>query len=393
MEAYTSLIVKKSKTRPMYGFHPWVFSKAIKDIPKGLTPGAPIKLYDENNRFLGLGYFNSYSLITVRIWGYEENEKINTEFFKKRIEKAYEIRKKFVETDETNAYRIINGENDLLPGLIVDKYGEYLVIQFHTKGIEAWKNEIIETLKQTIKPKGIYERSDMHVREAEGLTPTNKILYGEIPELIQIKENGLSFLVDVKHGQKTGFFLDQRDKRQAFRKYAKNRSILNCFSYTGGFSIYGLAGGADRVINIDTSEDALNLAKENILLNNFNIDKCTFVKMDVKDYLKKNNEQFGAIVLDPPAFIKDRKKIKEGKIGYKTINELALKSLEEGGILLTCSCSAHLTIEDFRFILSEAAGKAKKHLKILETFTHGSDHLQAVSFFEGSYLKCFITTI
>ncbi|MCX7966353.1 MAG: class I SAM-dependent rRNA methyltransferase [Syntrophorhabdaceae bacterium] len=392
MIAYRSLILKKGKTGPVFNFHPWVFSRAIVNIPQGLTPGEPVRLFDENKRFFGLGYFNSYSLITVRIWSFDENEQVNHEFFKKRIKKAYKIRKEFVETPETDAYRLINGENDLLPGLIVDKYGEYLVVQIHTKGIEAWKDHITEALKEVIKPKGIYERSDMTVREFEGLSSTNKLLYGEVPDLVQIKENGFKFLVDIKHGQKTGFFLDQRDKRLAFMKYVKEKSVLNCFSYTGAFSIYALAGGAHKVINVDTSMEALELARKNVLLNNFDINRCGFIKMDVKDFLKKNSEQFDAIVLDPPAFIKDRKKIKEGKIGYKNINELALKSLKEDGILLTCSCSAHLKMEDFRNLLGEVAGKAKRHMKILETFTHGIDHLQAVPFLEGAYLKCFIMT-
>ncbi|HOP86841.1 MAG TPA: class I SAM-dependent rRNA methyltransferase [Syntrophorhabdaceae bacterium] len=393
MEAYKTLVVKNNKTGPIINFHPWVFSKAILKIPEGLIPGEPVRLYDENKRFLGLGYFNSYSLITVRIWGYNETETVDVDFFKKRVRHAYEIRKRFVETQDTNAFRIINGENDLLPGLIVDKYDEYLVVQIHTKGMDKWKNEIIQSLIEVIRPKGIYERSDVQTRELEGLKFSNKLLFGDIPDLIQIKERGIKFLVDIKHGQKTGFFMDQRDKRYAFMKYTKDKSVLNCFSYTGGFSIYALAGGAERVINVDTSEDALELARENVLINGFDPNKCSFLKMDVKDYLKENKEQFDAIVLDPPAFIKDRKKINEGKIGYKTINELALKSLKEDGILLTCSCSAHLKMEDFRYLLVEAAGKAQKHLKILETFTHGIDHLQGISFLEGSYLKCIIATI
>ncbi|HOJ43028.1 MAG TPA: class I SAM-dependent rRNA methyltransferase [Syntrophorhabdaceae bacterium] len=392
MEAYKSLTVRKNKTGPILNFHPWVFSRAIVNIPEGLTPGEPVRFYDEEKRFLGLGYFNSYSLITARIWGYDEREIVDVDFFKKRIRKAYEIRKRFVETPETNAFRIINGENDLLPGLIVDKYDAYLVIQIHTKGMEKWKDEIVKSLEEVIRPKGIYERSDVSVRKSEGLSASNKPLFGDIPDLIQIKENGLKFLVDVKKGQKTGFFLDQRDKRHAFMKYVKGKSVLNCFSYTGGFSIYALAAGANKVINVDTSEDALELARKNVLINGFDINKCSFLKMDVKEYLKENKERFDALVLDPPAFIKDRKKINEGKTGYKTINEFALKSLKEDGILLTCSCSAHLKMEDFRYLLVEAAGKVKKHLKILETFTHGIDHLQGVSFVEGSYLKCIIAT-
>ncbi|MCX8110914.1 MAG: class I SAM-dependent rRNA methyltransferase [Syntrophorhabdaceae bacterium] len=393
MEQTISLTVNQDKIGPIKGFHPWVFSRAIKKIPDGLRPGQPVKLYDEYNTFLAQGYFNSYSQITVRIWSYDEQEKIDDEFFKRRIKTAYKIRQEYVESTETDAFRLINGENDLLPGLIVDKYERYLVVQFHTRGIDAWRDKITASLEEIIRPAGIYERSDMPVRETEGLIRNNRLILGDIPDFVEIKENGFRFLVDIRHGQKTGFFLDQRDKRKAFMKYAKDASVLNCFSYTGGFSVYSMAGGANRVINVDTSVDALDLARENIRLNGFNLDKCKFIRIDAKEYLKNCEERFEAIILDPPAFIKDRKKMKEGKVGYKGINELAMGLINEGGVLLTCSCSAHLGLEDFRYLLSEAAGKAHRPFKILETYIHGIDHLQLVPFTEGSYLKCLILSL
>jgi len=389
----TKLTVKQERIGPITGYHPWAFSGAFESIPEGLQAGEPVKLFSKKGDYLASGYFNSYSQITVRIWSYDKDEEIDGRFFSKRIDNARQIRTKYVESPLTNSYRVINGENDFLPGLIVDKYADYLVVQFHTRGIERWKNEIVAALETTFSPKGIYERSDMAARNIENLEKTKGILSGSIPDIINILENGFKFLVDVKGGQKTGFFLDQRDKRQAFMKYANNTSVLNCFSYTGGFSVYALAGGARNVVNVDASENALELARENIIINGFNVSKCGFVCEDVKKYLKNNEDHFDVVILDPPAFIKDRRKKKEGIAGYKSINEMALRILSKGGTLATCSCSAHLTIEDFRYLLSEAGGKARKTLSILECYTHGTDHPQLVPFPEGEYLKCFFLSV
>jgi 23S rRNA (cytosine1962-C5)-methyltransferase len=375
------------------GFHPWVFSQAFVKIPDGISSGEPVHLKNERGEFLAAGYFNSYSQITVRIWGYDEDESVDGAFFARRIEKAYGMRKKYVESAEADAFRIVNGENDLLPGLIVDKYADYLVVQFHTAGIEFWKEQIIAALENIIKPKVIYERSDVVARRFDHLGSVQGILSGSVPEFITVRENGLRFLVDVKHGQKTGFFLDQRDKRKAFMKYAKDASVLNCFSYTGGFSVYALAGGAKYVTSIDSSEAAIELAKENVRLNGFDTGRCGFRCDDVKVYLRGNTKKYDAIVLDPPAFIKDRRKKKEGITGYKMINETAMRLLAEHGILVTCSCSNHLSMEEFRFLLSEAGGKARRGFRILETFTHGIDHPQSVPFLEGEYLKCFFLSV
>lgn len=383
------LTVRQNRSGPVKGFHPWVFSKAIMTIPEALDPGEPVSLHDESGSFIASGYFNSYGQISVRLWGYEEKEPVDESFFTRRILNAWETRRRFVERPDTNAYRLVNGENDFLPGLIVDKYADYLVVQFHTRGIESWKKLIIDSLEKVLRPKGIFERSDMAARRIETLGPVTGTLFGDIPDLIEIRENGFRFLVDVREGQKTGFFLDQRDKRLAFMKYAKNRVVHNCFAYTGGFSVYAMGGGAHRVVSIDSSERALELAQENLVINGFNLSHCEFVCDDVKKYLKNPALRFDAVILDPPAFIKDRRKTHEGLSGYRAINEMALRILEPGGILLTCSCSAHLSLSNFRFLISEAGAKARKALTFLEVFTHGIDHPQLVPFTEGEYLKCF----
>ncbi len=416
------LIINKERTGPIRGRHPWVFSGALKQIPEGIATGEPVELTDEAGNYLASGYFNSYSQIAVRVWDWEQAE-VNQEFFSSRVRDAFELRLKFVLNKKTTACRIINGENDLLPGLIVDLYGDYAVVQFHNPGIERWKKEIVQALLEVVEPKGIFERSDVRERKKEGsFAPTQDdngkgVLFGKVPDEIKILENGYAFQVNVKEGQKTGFFLDQRDKRQALEKYSKGKKVLNCFSYTGGFSVYALGGGAKKVVSVDSSEPALKTAKQNVLLNKLDEKKCEFILADVKEYLSdlvetspnlssveerkrsprlhrgEVSSPFDVIILDPPAFVKDRRKIHEGLHGYRKINEAALRILPKGGILVTCSCSAHISLQDFRFMLSEAAARAGRTVQIVETFTHGIDHPNLVAFTEGEYLKCLFCLV
>jgi 23S rRNA (cytosine1962-C5)-methyltransferase len=388
-----TLIVQNKRLGPVRGRHPWVFSGALKIIPEGIQGGEPVELTDEAGNFMAAGYFNSYSQIAVRLWSWEQEE-VNHKFFEKRIKNALTLRKEFVQTKDTNAFRLINGESDFLPGLIVDVYSDYLTVQFHNPGIERWRTEIVDALVKIIKPKGIYERSDMRARGIEGAEKKVGLLYGKIPPEIKIKENGYSFIVDIKEGQKTGFFLDQRDKRAALVKYSKNKNVLNCFSYTGGFSVYALGGGAKNVVSVDSSEPALQIAEKNTKLNKFAEKNSEFFVADVKEYLAdRKTGEFDVIILDPPAFAKDRHKIYEALQGYRKINEMALRILESGGILFTCSCSAHISLTDFRFMLSEAAARAGKSVQIIETFTHGIDHPVLVPFTEGEYLKCLVARV
>jgi 23S rRNA (cytosine1962-C5)-methyltransferase len=384
----TTLTVLAKRLGPIRGRHPWVFSGALKNIPEGLASGEPVELVDEQGNYLASGYFNSYSQIAVRLWSWEKVE-VNEEFFVEKIKQALEIRERFVLSKLTTACRLINGENDLLPGLIVDMYGEYLAVQFHNLGIEQWRKEIVAALKTVVKPKGMYERSDMRARGIEGGEKKVGLLDGKVPKIIKIKENGYIFAVSIIEGQKTGFFLDQRDKRAALEKYVKGKNVLNCFSYTGGFSVYALGGQAKSVVSVDASESALQVAEENVLLNKFAEKKSEYILADAKEYLADRTVgDFDVIVLDPPAFVKDRHKIQEGLQGYRKINEMALRILPPGGVLVTCSCSTHVSMLDFRFMFSEAAARAGRTVQIVETFTHGLDHPELVAFTEGDYLKC-----
>ncbi len=400
------LTVLSKRVGPVRGRHPWVFSGALKQIPEGQKSGTPVQLCDEQGNFLAAGYFNSYSQIAVRLWGFDVGEEVDEDFFVSRIKAAYELRHDLVESKQTDSFRVVNSENDLLPGLIVDKYSDYLSVQFHNAGINFWKKEILAALVKVLKPKGIYERSDVGNRvKEEGDKSEEKsftgILFGKVPEKVEILENGLKFIVDIINGQKTGFFLDQRDKRSALQKYCKGKKVLNCFSYTGGFSVYALAADAKKAVSVDASESALELVEENVKLNKLDVKKSEVVSADVKEYLngllekdpELGEEEFDVIILDPPAFVKNRHKVHEGLQGYRKINEAALKVLPKNGILVTASCSQHVTLVDFRHMLSEAAGRAGRTVQVLETYTHGIDHPELAPFTEGEYLKCIFAIV
>lgn len=394
-----TLVVTTKRVGPIRGRHPWVFSGALKHIPEGLQSGEPVELTDEAGRFLAAGYFNSYSQIAVRLWNFEPNTLVDQDFFVKKIRTANELRERFVVSKTTTAYRVVHGENDGLPGLIVDRYAEYVVVQFHNPGIARWKQEITAALVEVLAPIGIYERSDVggrtkHDREKETGEEMTGILYGEVPERIPVLENGIIFVVDVKQGQKTGFFLDQRDKRLALQKYVAGKKVLNCFSYSGGFSLYALKAGASSVVSVDASGKALELGEESLKLNKLSEKKAEWILSDVKEYLADREQgDFDVIILDPPAFVKDRHKVKEGLVGYRAINEQALRVVPPGGVLVTASCSAHVTLTDFRYMLSEAAARAGRTVQIVETYTHGIDHPELVAFTEGEYLKCLFCVV
>jgi len=388
------LKIKNNRRGPVLGRHPWIFSQAFLNIPEGIESGDPVTVYSENDEFLAQGYFNSYSQIAVRIWSYDENEIIDQNFFDKRVQQAFSLRQKYILNNLTDSCRLIYAENDFLPGLVVDKYADYLSVQFHTRGLEKWREQISQALIKIIKPKGIYEKSEVKNRQLEGQSGQTQIIFGKIPNRIIIKENGLQFFVDIIEGQKTGFFLDQRDKRLALQKYSKDKNVLNCFCYTGGFSVYALAGGAKSAINVDISASAMEMTKANIELNKLPIKKCQFVMADAKEYLTQMPaNQFDEIILDPPAFIQNRQHIKKGQAAYKKINELAMAKIDNNGILLSASCSAHLKLLDFRFLISEAQIRAHREAQILETLIHSADHLEMSAFLETEYLKCFIMNI
>ncbi len=387
------IILKPGREKSLLRKHPWVFSGAIEKIIGNPQIGENVEVFSSKNIWLGRGAFSPQSQIRVRIWTFNESKNIDNTFFEKRIKSAVELRNLQFDKN-TNAYRIINSESDGLPGLILDKYSDYLVCQFLSAGSELWKTEIIEAIKNVISAKGIYERSDVDVRKKEGLEIRLGNLFGEEPpDFIEIFENGIKFFVDIKKGHKTGFYLDQRDNRQLIVEYSDNKKVLNCFSYSGGFSLYALRAGAESVTNIDSSSEALKLILKNIEINSLPIKKNINVEGDVFKLLRKyrdENNLFDLIILDPPKFIESKANVEKASRGYKDINMLAFKILNKGGILFTFSCSGLMDRELFQKIVSDAALDAGRNVKIIKWLTQSLDHPVASNFPEGLYLKGLI---
>jgi len=380
------LILKPGKEKPLQGRHPWVFSGAIDRIDDNFEPGDLVRVCSSTNDFLGIGYLNPRSQIAVRMLAFEEVP-IDRSFFEKRIDRAVELRKRFI-PEKTNAYRLVHSEGDFLPGLTVDRYADYLVVQFQTVGIEQWKETILSVLEEKCRPRGIYEKDDTEAREWEGLQKRVGLLRGEEPpDYVEIEENGISFIVDVHAGQKTGFFLDQRENRKLVAEYTNQKRVLNLFAYTGGFSLYAARAGAARVISVETSARALNTARENFTRNGFTGDAFVFEEQDAFDYLRATQEEFDLIVTDPPAFAKSKDHIMQASRAYKDINLWAIKRLSRGGILYASSCSSYVDPDLFQKIIFASAKDARRDLQILKKTSHPPDHPISIFHPEGEYLK------
>lgn len=375
--------------------HPWLFSHAI-EKPENLENGSLCDVFFSNKKtFFSRGYYNKHSQIAVRLLTRNQNEDIDQKFFEKKLEELKKTREAFIDADLTNAYRLVFGESDSMPGLILDKYDKIYALQIHTAGMEKLKPLVIEAIKKVFNPETIYERSDVNVRLQEGLEecPRQHICGKKLTGEIKILENKIPFLVDIVNGQKTGFFLDQRENRRALQKYAGARKILNCFCYTAGFSIYAALAGAASTTNVDVSKDALETAKRNFILNKLDIKKHEFIDKDVFDFFgqsKNPTGQFDLIILDPPAFVKNKKTLQSGLAGYLHINERALKILPRNGILATSSCSAFVTDELFQNMLIQASHKVNCTLKMLEIKHQPVDHPFNLDFPEGKYLKFYV---
>ena len=389
--------LKEGRQRSVKRFHPWIFSGAIKEIDGDPEPGQTVRIRTEGGKDLGCGAYCPRSQIRIRVWSFNRDERIDRDFFKRRLLNALEFRRTILPSIDSDAYRIVNAESDGLPGIVVDRYSDFLVCQFLTAGAEYWKGVIISLLRELIPCKGIYERSDLKIRLKEGLRPQNGILWGEEPpDRLMIYESDIRFWVDIKRGQKTGFYLDQRDNRRAIVKYSKGMDILNCFSYSGGFGIYALKAGAARVINIDSSSEALELAKENLSINSLPISSTENIRgnaFDILRDLRSSGKRFDLIVMDPPRFLDSRSKIVNACRGYKDINMLAFQMLKSGGILFTFSCSGLISPELFQKLIFDAALDAQVDAKIIGRLSLPIDHPVSVYFPEGNYLKGLILKI
>jgi len=394
----SELILKTGRGKSLYRRHPWIFSGAVERVSGNPGVGETVKILSSQGEALGYAAYSPQSSIRARMWNYACQEKVDEAFIANRIKAAIKRRvDQHLLDDDNDSCRLIYAESDEIPGLIVDQYAQVLVAQFLSTGVVRWKEPILEQLKKAAGINSIYERSDVEVRKLEGLSIEKGPLSGQVPEEpVQILENGKKFLADIVNGQKTGFYLDQRDNRRAIQKYTQGRSVLNCFSYTGAFSVYALEGAAEKVVSIDSSASANEMAQRNVSLNKLRIDNNEYITGDVFKELRLLRDKaisFDMIILDPPKFAPTASQVQSAARGYKDINLLAFKLLNPGGILATFSCSGGLDRQLFQKIVADAALDAGVNARILEQLTQGMDHPIALNFPEASYLKGFICRV
>jgi 23S rRNA (cytosine1962-C5)-methyltransferase len=383
------LILKRGRERSVKRRHPWIFTGAVEKA--GGKPGETLEVRDASGQALALAAWSPKSQICARVWTFDVSAVIDGKFFRDRIERAINLRKALPTSKHTNALRLVHGESDGLPGLVVDQYADVLVAQFLSAGAEAWREEILNALMELSGCAAIFERSDAEVRKLEGLEPRTGFVRGnQNASRCPIIEYGLNFRVDVAEGQKTGFFLDQRENRQRVRSLAAGREVLDGFSYTGGFAVAALAGGAKRVTAIESSGPALEVAKDNLAANPPDASKVEFIEADVFKHLRvlrDKGAKYDLIILDPPKLAPTAAHAKNAARAYKDVNLLAFKLLRPGGLLATFSCSGGVSAELFQSIVAGAALDAGGDAKIIERFSAAADHPVALEFPEGDYLK------
>ena len=382
------VVLKSGKEKPIKNRHHWIFSGAIHHLP-AFTDGDCLPVYSFEQELLGWGYFNRRAKIIGRMVSFDETAP--EEAIARHLESAIQLRSLLLSTQNRDACRLVNGEGDLLPGLIVDRYQDVLVLQISTLGMRNMRGWLVDWLKKRLLPSCIYEKSHLPSRKEEGLEAEEGILYGDLPEEpIEIGENGLRFLVSPKEGQKTGFFLDQREMRRWIRELAHNKRVLNCFSYTGGFSVYAASGGASQVDSVDISSVAIEGAKKNMALNGFQGAAYSYFTEDVFHFLREKPLDYDLLILDPPAFAKKQKDLIPACRGYKEINRLAMQKMPKGALLLTCSCSYHVNEDLFQKVLFQASVEAGKEMKILGRHRLAPDHPINLCHPEGNYIKSFL---
>ena len=369
--------------------HPWVFGNEIEGYDGEYTNGDIVEVYNFEGTFIGKGYINDASKITIRLLTRDISEDINEDFFKRKLKHAWDYRKKVI---DTSSCRFIFGEADFLPGLTIDKFEDYYVIQSLALGIDKYKEVIVKILTEEYGAKGIYERSDATVRELEGMEQTKGFLTEPFDTLVQIVENGVKYLVDIENGQKTGFFLDQKENRKAIHKICKGAEVLDCFTHTGSFALNAGIAGAKSVLGIDISELAVDFCRKNAELNNLS-EVVKFQCANAFDILKQWSDEerkFDVVILDPPAFTKSKGTVNNASKGYKEINLRGIKMVKPGGFLVTASCSHFMTPELFRDAIANAAKDANRLLRQVEFRTQGPDHPILWTSDESYYLKFYI---
>jgi 23S rRNA (cytosine1962-C5)-methyltransferase len=383
--------LQKGKEKAVYQGHPWLFSGAIKQVVGRPQSGDVVRVADYQDQFLAYGYYHRTSRVAVRLLEWKEDHLPDETWLRNRIRQAVSARLPIVSDGSTTACRLIFAEADWLPGLIVDQYGEYLSMQIHSAGMEISKKVIIDELVQLVNPKGIYERSDLKSRAHEELEDTNGLLWGvEPPEFVDITENGIHYQVNIIDGQKSGFYCDQRENRRITAQYSKGKRVLDCFCYSGGFTLNALQAGASHVTSVDSSALAIETLHRNAVLNSIETSRFQTIQSDVSSQLKQfieAGERFDLIVLDPPKYAPTRSSLDKAVRAYKDLNRRALLLLESGGILATFSCSGAMDIILFKQVLAWAAMDAGKEIQFIGQFVQPEDHPVRASFEEGEYLK------
>lgn len=396
---YPAVRLKAGREKPVRQHHPWIFSGAIAAIPSEVADGAIVDVRDAHGAFLARGYLNRRSQIQVRLLTWDEQEGIDAAFWRRRVQAALDMRASLPEVQGCTALRLVNAENDFLPGLTVDRLGDYLVLQAGTLAIDQRKAELAALLLELTGCKGVVERSDMAVRKLEGLSTQSGMLAGTPPPAqVEVVEDGLTFTVDLLHGQKTGFYSDQRANRRRVAAYCAGKRVLNAFSYTGAFALHALRSGATHVTNLDSSLDALTLAEANLQRNGYDPDRqAENIVGDVfqvlRDWDAARNADFDVIILDPPKFAQNQSAVERALRGYKEINRLALRLLRPGGMLATFSCSGLVSADLFQKVVFGAAVDAQRAVQVLETLRQSADHPVALTFPEGEYLKGLIVRV
>lgn len=380
-----SVTLRKTRETRVRAGHPWIYASEIEKVEGDFQNGDIVDVLNFRGGFIGRAFYNPVSQISIRMLT-TVDEPCDRDFFRKRIQDAWEYRKKLCDPESC---RLIYSESDFMPGLVVDKFGDYLSVQILSLGMERIKDMIVELLVEVVNPRGIYERSDVPVRRYEGLEQRSGLLYGDVPDQIDMYENGILFSVDLKDGQKTGFFLDQKQNRAGIAPFCKDARVLDCFCHNGSFSLHAAKFGARSVLGVDISEDALVVARENARRNN--LDNVTFEAHNCFDHLREltdAGEKFDLVVLDPPAFTKSKATVESALRGYKEINLRGLKLVKSGGYLVTCSCSQHISTEMFQQMINEAVRDSKKRVRMIEYRTQGYDHPILPASPETKYLKC-----
>jgi 23S rRNA (cytosine1962-C5)-methyltransferase len=389
--------LKKGKEKAVRQLHPWVFSGALEAVKGKPVDGDIISLIDSNGDFLARGIYNSKSRVAVRLLEWNKDVDIDESWWRGRVAKAVKAREHLLNSSGTNTFRLIFSEADYLPGLIVDKYADFLSVQIHSTGIERVKPILLDELQKQLSPRGIFDRSDAAARAHEGLEPSHGLLWGDAPsEFVEVLENGVKYLINIAEGQKSGFFCDQRDNRKIVAEHAVNKRVLDCFSYSGGFSLNSLKAGANEVISVDSSALAIDTLNKNVQLNGFGKNHHSAVQSDVNKQLRQfrdSDEKFDIVILDPPKYAPSRSTLDKASRAYKDLNRMGMLLLNSGGLLATFSCSGAVDINHFKQILAWAALDAGKEIQFIYQFCQPEDHPIRSSFPEGEYLKGLLCRI